>query len=98
MKSRLVAILLLMSQFGWGQYDTSRLPEIKLTKGASLTLGGIVFTVSPMVAEITRYGSLFKANPGLTPNKVAFGFGIGITTVGLVTMISESKGGKRYKR
>ena len=89
MKNKLLILLLLVPFLSFGQYRRHYKQPKELSKGAILTIGGVVFTASPLISEITRYGKPFKNDKGITPNKVAFGCGITLTMTGLITLIAE---------
>ena len=91
MKFKILIILLLVPFLSIGQYTKHYKEPKELSKGTILTLGGVIFTASPLISEITRYGKPFKNNKGITPNKVAFGCGITVTISGLITLIAEKK-------
>jgi hypothetical protein len=93
MKNKLLILLLLLLVpfLSFGQYKRHYKQPKELSKGAMLTIGGVIFTASPLISEITRYGKPFKNDKGITPNKVAFGCGITVTMTGLITLIAEKK-------
>ena len=94
MKKIIIIFFLLLPLLIPSQYKRHYKEPKTLSKGAVLTLGGLTFTVVPMVAEITSTNTPFKRNkntPGLNinPNKVAISCGVTVTLVGLITLIAE---------
>ena len=94
MKKIIIIFFLLLPLLIPSQYKRHYKEPTTLSKGAVLTLGGLTFTVVPMVAEITSTNTPFKRNkttPGLNinPNKVAISCGVTVTLVGLITLIAE---------
>lgn len=97
MRKRLcAAIILLLCLSGIGQKNYTRhYKEPKtISKGTVLILGGVTFTIAPIIAEFTSSTTPFKNKPqapgiNINPNAVAMYSGISVTVVGLITKIAE---------
>ena len=96
MKKIIIIFFLLTPLLLPSQYNRHYKEPKKISKGAILTIGGLTFTAAPLISDITRYGKPFpkKTNHkglGISPNTIAFGCGVTVTIVGLITLIAEHK-------